>query len=67
MDTRHWGLSTTAIHAGREFNTTRAVTTPIFQTSVFELLENAEGAEFAASVEPPTFYTRWGNPNFSEV
>jgi cystathionine beta-lyase/cystathionine gamma-synthase len=43
------------------------VTTPIFQTSVFELQENREGAEFAASIEPPTFYTRWGNPNTSEV
>lgn len=62
-----WGPTTTAIHAGKHFNTTRAVTTPIFQTSVFQLLENREGAEFAASIEPPTFYTRWGNPNTSEV
>jgi len=67
MNTRHWGPTTTAIHAGRDFNGTRAVTSPIFQSSVFELRENAEGAEFANSVEPPTFYTRWGNPNFSEV
>jgi len=67
MYRRVWGPTTTAIHAGRSFNTTRAVITPIFQTSVFELQENAEGAEFAASVEPPHFYTRWGNPNFSEV
>lgn len=62
-----WGPTTTAIHAGRQHNPTRAVTTPIFQTSVFELQENREGADFAASVEPSTFYTRWGNPNFSEV
>ncbi|MBI1751579.1 MAG: PLP-dependent transferase [Acidobacteria bacterium] len=62
-----WGPTTTAIHAGKRFNPTRAVTTPIFQTSVFQLLENREGAEFAASVEPPAFYTRWGNPNTSEV
>ena len=62
-----WGPTTTAIHAGRRHNPTRAVTTPIFQTSVFELKENREGADFAASVEPPTFYTRWGNPNFAEV
>ena len=62
-----WGPTTTAIHAGKHFNPTRAVTTPIFQTSVFQLLENREGAEFAASVEPPSFYTRWGNPNASEV
>lgn len=67
MDPRGWGLTTTAIHAGRRHNGTRSVTTPIFQTSVFELMENAEGAEFAAAVEPPQFYTRWGNPNFSEV
>ena len=62
-----WGPTTTAIHAGKHFNPTRAVTTPIFQTSVFQLLENREGAEFAASIEPPAFYTRWGNPNSSEV
>jgi cystathionine beta-lyase/cystathionine gamma-synthase len=62
-----WGPTTTAIHAGKHFNPTRAVTTPIFQTSVFQLMENREGAEFAASIEPPTFYTRWGNPNASEV
>jgi len=67
MYRRIWGPTTTAIHAGRAFNTSRAVTTPIFQTSVFELQENEEGAEFAASIEPPQFYTRWGNPNFSEV
>ncbi|HEX9080868.1 MAG TPA: PLP-dependent aspartate aminotransferase family protein [Holophagaceae bacterium] len=64
---KSWGPTTTAIHAGRHHNPTRAVTTPIFQTSVFELKENREGAEFAASIEPPAFYTRWGNPNASEV
>jgi len=67
MYRRIWGPTTTAIHAGRQHNPTRSVTTPIFQTSVFELKENSEGAEFAASIEPPQFYTRWGNPNFSEV
>jgi cystathionine beta-lyase/cystathionine gamma-synthase len=67
MNTRDWGQSTTAIHAGRLHNDTRSVTTPIFQTSVFELRENAEGAEFSAATEPPCFYTRCGNPNFSEV
>ena len=50
-----WGPTTTAIHAGKRFNTTRAVTTPIFQTSVFQLMENSEGAEFSASVEPAAF------------
>jgi len=67
MNVRDWGLSTTAIHAGKGHNDSRSVTTPVYQTSVFKLMENAEGAEFAAAVEPPRFYTRWGNPNFSEV
>ncbi len=67
MPNRPWGPSTTAIHGGKRHNPTRAVTTPIFQTSVFQLMENAEGAEFSAAIEPPQFYTRWGNPNASEV
>ena len=67
MSKHPMGPSTTAIHGGRAHNPTRAVTTPIFQTSVFELKENREGAEFAAAIEPPAFYTRWGNPNASEV
>ena len=67
MDKREWGFSTTGIHAGRQHNDSRSVTTPIYQTSVFELMENAEGAEFSAATEPARFYTRWGNPNFSEV
>lgn len=67
MSKRNWGPSTLAIHAGRAQNPTRGVTTPIFQTAVFELKENAEGAAFAASIEPPQFYTRWGNPNTSEA
>jgi len=67
MDSKHWGPTTTAIHAGRSYNPTKAVITPIFQTSVFELMENAEGAEFANAIEPPPLYTRWGNPNFGEA
>ena len=64
---RPWGPTTTAIHAGKHHNPTRAVTTPIFQTSVFQLMENREGLAFAEAIEPPVFYTRWGNPNTSEV
>lgn len=67
MNARDWGLSTMAIHAGKQHNDSRSVTTPVYQTSVFKLMENAEGAEFSAATEPPRFYTRWGNPNFSEV
>lgn len=65
--TTTWGPTTKAIHAGMHENTSRSVTTPIYQTSTFELRENREGAEFANTIEPSTFYTRWGNPNFAEV
>ncbi|MBP1628996.1 MAG: Cystathionine gamma-synthase [Holophagaceae bacterium] len=67
MDARNWGFTTAAIHAGRLHNPTRAVITPIFQTSVFALKENSEGEAFATAIEPSTYYTRWGNPNVSEV
>ena len=56
---RHiWGPTTTAIHAGRSFNATRAVTAPIVQSSVFEFNETAKEGEALA---------RWGNPNVGEV
>ncbi|HNX31167.1 MAG TPA: aminotransferase class I/II-fold pyridoxal phosphate-dependent enzyme [Holophaga sp.] len=67
MYRRIWGPSTTAIHAGRRCNPTRGVTTPVFQTSTFELRERQEGAEFAAAVEPPQYCTRLGNPNACET
>lgn len=67
MHRRNWGPTTTAIHGGKQINSTRGVTTPIFQTSVFRLMENAEGSHFASAIAPPEFYTRWGNPNFSEA
>ncbi len=56
---RHiWGPTTTAIHAGRSFNATRAVAAPIVQSSVFEFNEAAKEGEALA---------RWGNPNVGEV
>jgi cystathionine beta-lyase/cystathionine gamma-synthase len=38
------------------------MTPPIYQTSTFKLDTCALGAEFALSVGPTEFYTRWGNP-----
>lgn len=67
MYRRIWGPTTTAIHAGRAHNETRGLVSPVFQSSAFRLLEPEEGAAFAAAVEPSTFYTRLGNPNFGEV
>jgi len=36
--------------------------TPIIQSSTFFLKDSAQGFEFAQSVQPSSFYTRWGNP-----
>ncbi len=51
------------IYTGNEFNPTKSVASPIFQTSAFQ----AESAEHfhAISTTPlsPDFYTRYGNPN----
>ena len=56
------GLSTRAIHAGNEWNTSNALTPPIVQSSTFRLDTCADGADAAAATAPEAFYTRWGNP-----
>ncbi|MET7424756.1 PLP-dependent aspartate aminotransferase family protein [Dactylosporangium sp. NPDC005555] len=43
------------------------LTTPIYQTSTYELPRTAEAARIAASVAPGAFYTRYGSPNAREA
>src|ERR1700730_5732708 len=60
------GTQTTAIHASEEFNTTKAVNPPIWQTTTFrDLPENL--AELAAGFKPAEYYTRYGNPTHQQV
>lgn len=66
-DERKPGRSTRAVHAGRPANPTRALVTPVFQTSTFRLRDAAEGARLAREEAPDRFYTRWGNPSVVEV
>ena len=56
------GFTTRAIHSGNEWNRTRGLTPPIFQTSTFTLENLEEGVKMGQAVAPPEFYTRWGNP-----
>ena len=56
------GFTTRAIHSGNEWNQTRGLTPPIFQTSTFTLENLEEGVKMGQAVAPPEFYTRWGNP-----
>ena len=61
-------LETDLIHQGNEYNTTRSVVTPIFQTSTYLANENLEEYIIAAT-EPkhPEFYHRHGNPTNSQI
>ncbi|HVF56171.1 MAG TPA: aminotransferase class I/II-fold pyridoxal phosphate-dependent enzyme [Pyrinomonadaceae bacterium] len=61
------GIQTKAVHAGRDRNTTHAVTPPIWQTTTFRADSSAHFAEIATAVKPSEFYTRYGNPTHSEV
>ncbi|GAA2393412.1 PLP-dependent aspartate aminotransferase family protein [Dactylosporangium salmoneum] len=43
------------------------VTTPIYQTSTYELPRTPEAAEIASAVAPTGYYTRYGSPNAAEA
>lgn len=61
-------LETNLIHTGKEFNTTKSVVTPIYQTSTY-LADGDLAAYIHAATEPkhPEFYHRHGNPTNSQV
>ena len=66
-----WRMATRAIHSavGESVYTGAgsgaAVAPPIWQSSTFEFREPEEVAHAAVESQPQTFYTRYGNPNFS--
>jgi cystathionine beta-lyase/cystathionine gamma-synthase len=67
-----WGLATRVIHtaAGSEAygpGGGAAITSPIWQSSTFVFREPEDVAEAATASQPETFYTRYGNPNFTAV
>lgn len=61
-------IETNLIHQGKEFNHTKSVVTPIYQTSTYLADDNLEEYVRAAT-EPkhPEFYHRHGNPTNSQV
>ncbi|HLL70246.1 MAG TPA: aminotransferase class I/II-fold pyridoxal phosphate-dependent enzyme [Pyrinomonadaceae bacterium] len=61
------GMQTKAVHAAREHNATRAVASPIWQTSTFSADSSEHFAELAASARPADYYTRYGNPTHREA
>lgn len=61
------GMQTKSIHAAREHHTTRAVSSPIWQTSTFRADSSEHFAEIATAARPAEFYTRYGNPTHREA
>lgn len=61
------GVQTKAVHAGRAEHTTRAVSSPIWQTSTFRADSSEHFAEIATAARPSEFYTRYGNPTHREA
>ncbi|WP_437921119.1 trans-sulfuration enzyme family protein [Sphingobacterium sp. LRF_L2] len=61
-------LETSLIHEGQEFNTSKAVVSPIYQTSTY--LADADLSTYihaATAPKYPEFYHRHGNPTSSQV
>jgi methionine-gamma-lyase len=61
------GFTTRAVHAGDEANDSRAVATPLYQTSAFRFGSADEGAAMFSGATPGDVYTRWSNPNITEL
>jgi len=61
------GVQTKVTHAGKELNTTHAVSSPIWLTTTFRADSNEHFAELAAAARPAEFYTRYGNPTHKEA
>ena len=61
------GAQTKCIHAAREFNSTSAISPPIWQTSTFLAESSEHFAALAKSVKPTEYYSRYGNPGHTQV
>lgn len=61
-------IYTEAIHAGEEPDpTTKALSTPIYQTSTFVFSNAQEAARIFAGEQEGYVYTRWGNPTLAAL
>lgn len=71
-EARSLAVSTRVIHAAtgeKDFGALRGapLASPIWQSSTFEFREPEDVADAAVADRPETFYTRYGNPNFTAV
>lgn len=62
METKHLGINSKLVHAGRKPDSTGAVNVPIYQSSTFAFRDAAHGAALFAGEEEGYIYTRIANP-----
>ena len=61
------GFQTKAIHVSDRFNSTAAISAPIWQTSTFRVRSSEHFDELAHETKPTEYYTRHGNPTHRQV
>ncbi|QUQ65775.1 trans-sulfuration enzyme family protein [Kutzneria sp. CA-103260] len=61
------GSSTVVVHADRHVHPSRAVAPPIYQTATFSADDGDDFARVAVESRGHDFYTRYGNPNHTQV
>ena len=57
-----WAFGTRTVHHPQARSPSPPVATPLYQSSTFRAADAQTVAEYAQEVQPPTYYTRWGNP-----
>jgi methionine-gamma-lyase len=66
-----WRLATRLIHSGLparvDGDTGYALSPPIWQTATFGFDRTQDAAEAGLASHPEAYYTRYGNPNFTQV
>ena len=61
------GFQTKAIHVSDRFNSTAAISAPIWQTSTFRARSSEHFDELAHDTKPTEYYTRYGNPTHRQL
>ena len=59
---KKWAFATRTVHHPQAEAPSPPVAAPLYQTSTFRASEAATIARYAGQIQPPAFYTRWGNP-----
>ena len=60
-------FQTKAIHVSDSFNSTAAISAPIWQTSTFRARSSEHFDELAHDTKPTEYYTRYGNPTHRQL